>query len=72
MRTKVKKGEFTKVELTCRDCGKSFLLDIDDEMYDNDYDITCDNCDREQSISSYDYSPLYDFDLDHYSNEIKV
>ena len=64
--------EFTKVKLTCKDCGESFELDIDDEMYDNDYHITCDKCGREQRIKSYNYTPMYEFDLDYYGDEINI
>lgn len=47
-----------KVELGCKGCKKTFELLVDDEMYDNDYDVICQNCGKEQSLSSYDYFPL--------------
>jgi len=47
-----------RVELTCKNCGYRFVIDVDDEMYDNDYDVICQGCSQEQSLSSYDYYPL--------------
>jgi hypothetical protein len=50
--------KIVKVELSCKECGYKFIIDVDDEMYDNDYSISCEGCKLEQRLSYYNYYPL--------------
>ena len=43
-----------KTKLTCKNCGKSFVIYLTTEEEYNDYDITCDNCGNIQPISQYE------------------
>jgi DNA-directed RNA polymerase subunit RPC12/RpoP len=48
-------SKYVAVELGCKECGKKFIFEVDNEIYDNDYSILCKLCGKEQKLSYYDY-----------------